>query len=102
MADKQGFDNAQLTIREGAVVVNYYDNKTHDLISTQTVTGGIGKAYDLAENAFTLNYDIKKTDGDAKGFFTDGVLHAKVYVEKYDGTFQQLLTTLLIKRAVKI
>lgn len=87
MADKQGFDNAQLTIREGAVVVNYYDNKTHDLISTQTVTGGIGKAYDLAENAFTLNYDIKKTDGDAKGFFTDGVLHAKVYVEKYDGTF---------------
>lgn len=87
MADKAGFDNAALTIREGVVVANYYDNQTQELISTQTITGGIGKAYNLADNAFFLNYDVKKTGGDAEGFFTDGVLHAKLYVEKYEGKF---------------
>lgn len=35
--------------------------------------------------ASTLNYDVKKTDGEIKGVFTDQVGHAKVYVEEYDG-----------------
>ena len=101
MADKQGFENAALTIREGAVVVNYYDNKTQELISTQTVTGGIGKAYNLAENAFILDFDVKKTEGDAEGFFTDGVLHAKLYVEKYEGTFANVTFRFVDKESGK-
>lgn len=49
------------------------------------VTDELGTSYDVTNLASTLNYDVKKTDGEIKGVFTDQVGHAKVYVEEYDG-----------------
>lgn len=85
MIDTKSYDSAGIMDDEGAVVIDYYDNKTEKLIKSQTLTGELGTSYDLTNLASTLNYDVKKTDGEIKGVFTDQVGHAKVYVEEYDG-----------------
>ena len=85
MVDTRSYDSAGIMDDEGAVVIDYYDNKTEKLIKSQTLTGELGTSYDLTNLASTLNYDVKKTDGEIKGVFTDQVGHAKVYVEEYDG-----------------
>lgn len=85
MVDTKSYDSAGIMDDEGAVVIDYYDNKTEKLIKSQTLTGELGTSYDLTNLASTLNYDVKKTDGEIKGVFTDQVCHAKVYVEEYDG-----------------
>ena len=74
MVDTKSYDSAGIMDDEGAVVIDYYDNKTEKLIKSQTLTGELG-----------TSYDVKKTDGEIKGVFTDQVGHAKVYVEEYDG-----------------
>lgn len=85
MVDTKSYDSAGIMDDEGAFVIDYYDNKTEKLIKSQTLTGELGTSYDLTNLASTLNYDVKKTDGEIKGVFTDQVGHAKVYVEEYDG-----------------
>lgn len=85
MVDTKSYDSAGIMDDEGAVVIDYYDNKTEKLIKSQTFTGELGTSYDVTNLASTLNYDVKKTDGEIKGVFTDQVGHAKVYVEEYDG-----------------
>lgn len=85
MVDTKSYDSAGIMDDEGAVVIDYYDSKTKKLIKSQTLTGELGTSYDLTNLASTLNYDVKKTDGEIKGVFTDQVGHAKVYVEEYDG-----------------
>lgn len=85
MVDTKSYDSARIMDDEGAVVIDYYDNKTEKLIKSQTLTGELGTSYDVTNLASTLNYDVKKTDGEIKGVFTDQVGHAKVYVEEYDG-----------------
>ena len=85
MVDTKSYDSAGIMDDEGAVVIDYYDNKTEKLIKSQTLTGELGTSYDVTNLASTLNYDVKKTDREIKGVFTDQVGHAKVYVEEYDG-----------------
>ena len=85
MVDTKSYDSAGIMDDEGSVVIDYYDNKTEKLIKSQTLTGELGTSYDVTNLASTLNYDVKKTDGEIKGVFTDQVGHAKVYVEEYDG-----------------
>lgn len=85
MVDTKSYDSAGIMDDEGAVVIDYYDNNTEKLIKSQTLTGELGTSYDVTNLASTLNYDVKKTDGEIKGVFTDQVGHAKVYVEEYDG-----------------
>lgn len=85
MVDTKSYDSAGIMDDEGAVVIDYYDNKTEKLIKSQTLTGELGTSYDVTNLASTLNYDVKKTDGEIKGVFTDQVGHAKIYVEEYDG-----------------
>ena len=85
MVDTKSYDSAGIMDDEGAVVIDYYDNKTEKLIKSQTLTGELGTSYDVTNLASTLNYDVKKTDGEIKGVFTDQAGHAKVYVEEYDG-----------------
>ena len=85
MVDTKSYDSAGIMDDEGAVVIDYYDNKTEKLIKSQTLTGELGTSSDVTNLASTLNYDVKKTDGEIKGVFTDQVGHAKVYVEEYDG-----------------
>lgn len=85
MVDTKSYDSAGIMDDEGAVVIDYYDNKTEKIIKSQTLTGELGTSYDVTNLASTLNYDVKKTDGEIKGVFTDQVGHAKVYVEEYDG-----------------
>lgn len=85
MVDTKSYDFAGIMDDEGAVVIDYYDNKTEKLIKSQTLTGELGTSYDVTNLASTLNYDVKKTDGEIKGVFTDQVGHAKIYVEEYDG-----------------
>ena len=85
MVDTKSYDSAGIMDDEGAVVIDYYDNKTEKLIKSQTLTGELGTSYDVTNLDSSLNYDVKNTDGEIKGVFTDQVGHAKVYVEEYDG-----------------
>ena len=85
MVDTKSYDSAGIMDDEGAVVIDYYDNKTEKLIKSQTLTGELGTSYDISNLASTLSYDVKKTEGESKGVFTDQIGHAKVYVEEYDG-----------------
>ena len=95
MVDTKSYDSAGIMDDEGAVVIDYYDNKTEKLIKSQTLTGELGTSYDLTNLASTLNYDVKKTDGEIKGVFTDQVGHAKVYVEEYDGEISTVTVKLV-------
>lgn len=85
LVDKKSYNTAGITANEGAVVINYYDNESKELIKKQTITGELGSSYDVTNIADSLNYDIKDSSGDIQGEFTDIVLHANVYVEEYDG-----------------
>lgn len=85
MVDTKSYDSAGIMDDEGAVVIDYYDNKTEKLIKSQTLTGELGTSYDITNLASTLSYDVKKTEGESKGVFIDQIGHAKVYVEEYDG-----------------
>lgn len=91
MVDKKSYDSAGITDSEGAIVVNYYDNETKELIKKQTVTDEIGKSYDVTDFADSLNYDIKDSNGDTKGMFTEGVLHANVYVAEFEGKMSKVI-----------
>ena len=75
MVDTKSYDSAGIMDDEGAVVIDYYDNKTEKLIKSQTLTGELGTSYDVTNLASTLNYDVKKTDGEIKGVFTDCLLY---------------------------
>lgn len=85
MVDKKSYDSAKIAPQEGAVVINYYDNSSKKLIKKQTITGEIGSSYDVTSFADSLNYDVKSTEGEKSGEFSDGVKYADVYVEEYDG-----------------
>ena len=85
MVDKKSYDAAQITADEGAVVINYYDNDSKELLKTQTLTGEIGSSYDVDSVAETLNYDLKSSSGDTEGEFADKVFHADVYVKEFEG-----------------
>lgn len=85
MVDKKSYDTAAITADEGAVVINYYDSNSKELIKKQTVTGEIGNSYNVTDFAGSLNYDTDSFKGDTEGTFTDGVLHADIYVKKFEG-----------------
>lgn len=85
MVDKKSYDTAGITADEGAVVINYYDSSSKELIKKQTVTGEIGSSYNVADLAVSLDYDTESSKGDTEGTFTDGVLHADIYVKKFEG-----------------
>ena len=42
MVDTKSYDSAGIMDDEGAVVIDYYDNKTEKLIKSQTLTGELG------------------------------------------------------------
>ena len=54
MVDTKSYDSAGIMDDEGAVVIDYYDNKTEKLIKSQTLTGELGTSYDLTNLASTL------------------------------------------------
>lgn len=85
MVDKKSYNSSDVSSKEGAVVINYYDNKTKDLIKKQTVTGELGSSYDVNQIVSEYNYDIVSSNGDVQGEFTNSVYNADVYVEEYDG-----------------
>lgn len=91
MVDKASYKSAGITDSEGVVVVNYYDNKTKELIKKQAVSGEIGTAYDVTNYADSLNYDIKSSNGDIQGVFSDTVNTATVYVEEYEGEMAKVV-----------
>ena len=47
MVDTKSYDSAGIMDDEGAVVIDYYDNKTEKLIKSQTLTGELGTSYDI-------------------------------------------------------
>lgn len=91
LVDKKSYETAGISDDEGAVVVNYYDNKTKELIKTQTVSGEIGTAYDVTNFADSLNYDIKQSSGDTADVFENSVKHASVYVEEFEGKMSKVI-----------
>lgn len=90
MVDKASYDSAEITDDEGAVVIKYYDNKTKELIKTQTVTGQVGMSYDVTNFNDFLSYDIKSSSGDMKGVYGEKVAHATVYVEEFEGKMSKI------------
>lgn len=91
LVDKKSYETAGISDDEGAVVVNYYDNKTKELIKTQTVSGDIGTAYDVTNFADSLNYDIKQSSGETSDVFENSVKHASVYVEEFEGKMSKVI-----------
>lgn len=85
MVDTAGYDAAGISDSEGIVKVNYYDNKTNKLIKKQVLSGELGSTYNVTTLASSVNYDVKKAEGDSQGIFSDQILTADVYVEEYSG-----------------
>ena len=91
LVDKKSYETAGISDDEGAVVVNYYDNETKELIKKQTVSGELGTAYDVTDFADSLNYDIKQSSGDTSDVFENSVKHASVYVEEFEGKMSRVI-----------
>lgn len=85
MVDKDSYNSSGISSKEGAVVINYYDSKTKDLLKKQTLTGELGSSYDINHITDEHSYDIVSSSGDVQGEFTNSVYYADVYVEKYKG-----------------
>ena len=93
LIDKTSYENSSIEEYEGLLVVNYYDNKTKEKIRTQMVSDEVGKTYNVADIASSLNYDIKSSSGDTSGEFTKQIRRADVYVEEFEGK----LSTITVK-----
>lgn len=91
MTDKDGYNTAGISDSEGIVIVKYYDDKSGELVRTQAVSGALGSSFDIKGLASLLSYDVKSSNGDTKGNFTDSVMHARVNVEEYDGTLSNVV-----------
>ncbi|MEE1219892.1 MAG: type I pullulanase [Ruminococcus sp.] len=97
LVDKKSYDSAEISDTEGAVVIDYYDNESKNFIKTQTVTGEVGKNFDINNLAQTLNYDIisienKKEETDENyNMFIDGVVRVKLFVEEFKGVTSSVI-----------
>ncbi len=91
MVDKKSYESAGITDSEGALIINYYDNESKELIKKQVVSGDMGTAYDITNFADSLNYDIKESKGETRGVFSDSVSTADVYVEEYEGEMAKVI-----------
>lgn len=85
LVDKAGYISTGVFDDEGAVVVNYYDKESKELLGKQTVTGQLNSAYDVTSFADTIKYDIIEVNGEKKGLFTDSVQKVDIYVKEYEG-----------------
>lgn len=85
MVDRNSYNSAGISSEEGAVLINYYDSKTKELIKKQTVTGELGSSYDVNQIATDNKYDIVSSNGDVQGEFTNTVLKADIFVKEYEG-----------------
>ena len=85
LVDKTSYEKAGIEDYEGAVVINYFDNKTKEKIKTQVVSDQIGASYDISRIAQSLDYDMKSSNGVTTGEFTPEVKFVDVYVEEYSG-----------------
>lgn len=85
LVDKASYEKAGIEDYEGAVVINYYDDKTREKIKTQVVSDDIGASYDISKITQTLDYDMKSANGATTGEFTAEVKFVDVYVEEYSG-----------------
>ena len=82
--DKASFDAVALESNESKVTVNHVDAKTNKVITTQTITGTIGKGYETAEDSsLSLEYEIDRIDGEAKGTFGEEDIVVTYYYNPY-------------------
>ncbi len=93
LIDKASYESSSVEEYEGLLIVNYFDNKTKEKIKTQMVSDEIGKTFNVADIATSLNYDIKSSSGDTSGEFTKQIKRADIYVEEFEGK----MSTITIK-----
>ena len=82
--DKASFDAVALESTDSKVTVNHVNAKTNKVITTQTITGEIGKGYETAEDSsLSLEYELDRVEGDAKGTFTEEDKVVTYYYNNY-------------------
>ncbi len=85
LCDKEGYESADIYDYEGSLVINYYDHKSKEKISTEVVTDSLGSVFDVYVIAGKHNYDVKSVKGDKSGEIGEKVRHIDVYVKPYTG-----------------
>lgn len=89
LVDKESFDKNCKTDK-GAVVVNYIDEKTENVVMTQVVEGKIGEDYDITpSNEVLKSYKVVSKE-DTKGTFKEENGHAKFVVKEYVGAYSSV------------
>lgn len=82
--DKASFDAVALESADSKVTVNHVNAKTNKVITTQTITGEIGKGYETAQDSsLSLEYELDRIEGDAKGTFTEEDKVVTYYYNSY-------------------
>ena len=82
--DKKSFDAVGLESTDSKVTVNHVNAKTNEVITTQTITGEVGKGYETAQDSsLSLEYEIDRVEGDAKGTFTEEDKVVTYYYNSY-------------------
>ena len=70
--DKASFDAVGLESDDSKVTVKHVNAKTNEVITTQTITGAIGSGFETAQDSsLSLEYELDRVEGDAKGVFTE-------------------------------
>ncbi len=70
--DKASFDAVALESNDSKVTVNHVNAKNGQIITSQTITGEIGKGYETAQDSsLSLEYELDRIEGDAKGTFAE-------------------------------
>ncbi len=72
VVDKASFDAVALESNDSKVIVNHVDAESNKVITTQVITGEIGKGFETAvDSSLSLEWEIDSIVGETKGVFTE-------------------------------
>ena len=72
VVDKESFDAVGLESDKSKVIVNHMDAESNKVITSQVITGSVGKGFATAvDTSLDLEWEIESIVGDTKGVFTD-------------------------------
>lgn len=82
--DKESFEAVALESTESKLTVKHVDAKTNDIMTTQVITGEVGKGYETsADSSLSLEYELDHVEGDVKGTFTEEEKEVIYYYNYY-------------------
>lgn len=84
LVDKASFDAAAIPSTKGLLTVNHINKSNNEVISTTSIQGTIGSAYETEQNdALAIDYDYDSSSDNTTGVFTTEPIVVNYYYTPY-------------------